>query len=157
MPSRRKLIAFDDDELHAYLEAAKTLIVVSNGRHGYPHPMPMWFARDDAGCFCCTTFAKSQKVLNWRRDPKAALLVESGTEYAELKGVVIYARCEILDDGKAVTDTLVAIGSRGKHLDAAAQAKLRESVASMAAKRVVLKFVPERYMSWNHAKLDGRY
>ena len=157
MPSRRKLIAFQDDELNAYIDAAKTLIIVGNGKDGYPHPMPMWFARDDDGCFYCTTFGKSQKVLNWRRDPKATLLVESGVDYAELKGVMIYARCEIIDDGDTVADTLVAINSRGRNLDDAAKAKLRESVTGTAAKRVVLRFVPERYVSWNHAKLGGRY
>ena len=98
MPSRRKLIELDDDEIRDYLDARKTLIIVGNGHNGYPHPMPMWFARDDDGTIRCTTFAKSQKVLNWRRDPKATLLVESGVEYAELKSVVIYASCEIIDE-----------------------------------------------------------
>ena len=157
MPSRRKLIEFTNDELNDYLEAAKTLIIVGNGKDGYPHPMPMWFARDDSGCFYCTTFGKSQKVLNWRRDPKATLLVESGLEYAELQGVMIYARCEVIDDGDVVTDTLVAINARGRNLDAAAKAKLRDSVAGTATKRIVLKFVPERYVSWDHTKLGGRY
>lgn len=157
MPSRRKLISFTDDELNRYLEAAKTLIIVSNGKDGYPHPMPMWFARDDEGCFYCTTFGKSQKVLNWRRDSKAALLVESGLDYSELQGVVVYANCEVIDDGDVVTDTLVAINSRGRNLSEAEKAKLRESVSGTATKRVVLKFVPERYVSWNHAKLGGRY
>ena len=71
MPSRRKQIELDDNEIGDYLDAQKTLIIVSNGHNGYPHPMPMWFARDDDGTIRCTTFSKSQKVLNWRRDPKA--------------------------------------------------------------------------------------
>ena len=157
MPSRRKLIELDDDEIREYLDAEKTLIIIGNGRNGYPHPMPMWFAQDEDGAIRCTTFGKSQKVLNWRRDPKATLLVESGVEYAELKGVVIYATCEIINDIDAVKDTLVAINSRGRELTDAAQAKLRESVSGTASKRVVLKFNPERYLSWDHAKLGGRY
>ena len=157
MPSRRKLIELDADEVRAYLHAEKTLIIIGNGRNGYPHPMPMWFAQDDDGAIRCTTFGKSQKVLNWRRDPKATLLIESGVEYAELKGVVIYATCEIIDDIDAVKDTLVAINSRGRELTDRAQAQLRESVSGTAAKRVVLKFTPERYLSWDHAKLGGRY
>ncbi|MCE2424728.1 MAG: pyridoxamine 5'-phosphate oxidase family protein [Pseudomonadales bacterium] len=157
MPSRRKLIELDDDEIRDYLDAQKTLIIVGNGHNGYPHPMPMWFARDDDGTIRCTTFAKSQKVLNWRRDPKATLLVESGVEYAELKSVVIYASCEIIDELDAVKDTLVAINSRGRDLDDDAEAKLRDAVSGTASKRVVLKFTPERYVTWDHAKLGGRY
>ena len=157
MPSRRKLIELDDDEIRDYLDSEKTLIIVGNGHNGYPHPMPMWFARDDDGTIRCTTFGKSQKVLNWRRDPKATLLVESGVEYAELKGVMIYATCEVIDDVDTVTDTLVAINSRGPELDDAATAKLRETVSATAAKRVVLQFTPVRYVTWDHAKLGGRY
>lgn len=157
MPSRRKLIELDADEVRDYLDAEKTLIIVGNGHNGYPHPMPMWFAHDPDGTIRCTTFGKSQKVLNWRRDPKATLLVESGVEYAELKGVVIYATCEVIDDPDAVKDTLVAINSRGRDLDDGAKTKLREAVSGTAAKRVVLKFTPERYVTWDHAKLRGRY
>lgn len=157
MPSRRKLIELDAGEVRAYLDAEKTLIVVGNGPSGYPHPMPMWFARDPDGTIRCTTFGKSQKVLNWRRDPRATLLVESGTEYAELKGVVIYAGCEIIDDPDEVKDTLVAINSRGRDLDDGAKARLRETVSGSAAKRVVLQFTPTRYVTWDHAKLGGRY
>ena len=157
MPSRRRLIQLDADEVRAYLDAEKTLIIVGNGPRGYPHPMPMWFAHDPDGTIRCTTFGKSQKVLNWRRDPKATLLIESGTEYAELKGVVIHAMCEIIDDLDAVRDTLVAINSRGRNLDSDAKDKLREAVSGTAAKRVVLKFTPKRYFTWDHAKLGGRY
>ena len=114
MPSRRKLIELDADEVRDYLDEEKTLIIVGNGHNGYPHPMPMWFAQDPDGSIRCTTFGKSQKVLNWRRDPKATLLVESGVEYAELKGVMIYAHCEVIDDTDAVKDTLVAINSLGR-------------------------------------------
>ena len=157
MPSRRKLIEMTAEEVRAYLDAQKTLIIVGNGPNGYPHPMPMWFAQDDAGCLYCTTFGKSQKVLNWRRDPKAALLVESGEEYAELRGVTIYATCEVIDDAEDVQDALVAINSRGRDLDENAKAALRESVGRTASKRVVLKFTPQRYVSWDHTKLGGRY
>ena len=157
MPSRRKLIEMTAEEVRAYLDAQKTLIIVGNGPNGYPHPMPMWFAQDDAGCLYCTTFGKSQKVLNWRRDPKAALLVESGEEYAELRGVTIYATCEVIDDVEDVQDALVAINSRGRDLDESAKAALRESVGRTASKRVVLKFTPQRYVSWDHTKLGGRY
>lgn len=157
MPSRRKLIELTDAEIRAYFAAEKTLVIVSNGHNGYPHAMPMWFAQDENGCLLTTTFAKSQKVANWRRDPRATLLVESGEDYAELKGVMVYARCEIVEDVEAVKDALVAINAKGRSLDAAARAALRESVGGTAAKRVVLKFTPERYISWDHAKLGGRY
>lgn len=157
MPSRRNSIQLDDDELDSYLSTSHTLIIVSNGRGGYPHPMPMWFYADEARNCYCTTFAKSQKVLNWRRDPKATLLIESGIEYADLKGLVIYAQTEIIEDHETVVDTLVNINSKGRMLSDEQKARLRESVARTADKRVALKFHPQRFISWDHSKLGGRY
>ena len=157
MPSRRELIQLTDEEIRDYLEAERTLIIVSNGPNGYPHAMPMWFWTDREGCLYCSTFGKSQKVVNWRRDPKATLLVESGEEYAELKGVLIYATTEIIDDPERVVDTLVEVNAGDRELDAEERAKLREAVAPRAHKRVLLKFTPERYVTWDHAKLGGRY
>lgn len=157
MPSRRKAIEMTSAEIRAYLNAEKTLVIVSNGPTGYPHAMPMWFAQDDDGAIRCTTFGKSQKVANWRRDPRATLLVETSEDYAALKGVMVYARCEIETDAEAVTDALVAINAKGRTLDADGLAALRSSVGRTAGKRVVLKFTPERYISWDHAKLGGRY
>ena len=157
MPSRRNNIELDAAEIRAFLDSRKTLIIVSNGKDGYPHPMPMWFYVDDADCLYCTTFAKSQKVLNWQRDPKASLLVESGEEYAKLKGVVIYARAEVIDDLDTAIDTLVKINSRGATLDAAQRQALTAAVSKTAAKRAVIKFHPQRYVSWDHSKLGGRY
>ena len=83
--------------------------------------------------------------------------MESGEEYAALRGVTIYATCEVIDDVSTVQDTLVAINSHGQTLTEDAKARLRESVGRTATKRVVLKFTPERYVSWDHTKLGGRY
>ena len=157
MPSRRELIKLSEAEVQDYLERQKTLVIVSNGKDGYPHPMPMWFHTDDAGCLYCTTFSKAQKVFNWQRDPKASLLVESGEEYVDLKAVLIYATTEIIDDFDAVCDTLVKISTKGRRVTAEQAHAIRDQVAGTAAKRVLLKFTPERYVSWDHAKLGGRY
>ncbi len=157
MPSRRNSIELTDAEIRAFLDSRKTLIIVSNGKDGYPHPMPMWFYVDDEGCLYCTTFSKSQKVLNWQRDPKASLLVESGLEYAQLKGIVIYARAEIIEDLDTAIDTLVKINTRGTTIDAAQRQALTAAVSKTASKRAVIKFHPERYVSWDHSKLAGRY
>lgn len=157
MPSRRKTIELTDSEVDEYLATSHTLIIVSNGRSGFPHPMPMWFYADtERNCYC-TTFAKSQKVKNWKRDPRASLLVESGEEYAELKGLVVYAQTEILEDQETVTETLVNINAKGRTLTDEQREKLRQSVGGTASKRVVLKFIPQRFISWDHSKLGGRY
>lgn len=157
MPSRRKTIELTYSEIDEYLGDSHTLIIVSNGNNGFPHPMPMWYHADaNRNCFC-TTFAKSQKVHNWRRDPRASLLIESGEDYAELKGLVIYAHTEVISNQEIVRETLVNINAKGRTLTVEQRERLKESVGGTASKRVVLKFIPQRFISWDHSKLGGRY
>jgi PPOX class probable F420-dependent enzyme len=151
--SRRDQIRLSDDEIKDFLAASKTAILVSNGRDGFPHTMPMWFSVADDGAIQMTTFGKSQKVKNLQRDPRCTLLVESGEEYAELKGVVIYGEAEIIEDRERIIDTLIAAAGGAGADDPA----IREGMKKSAAKRALLRVVPDRIVSWDHSKLAGVY
>jgi len=157
MPSRREIIQMTDDERRAFLRGKKTLSVVSNGHNGHPHPMPMWFALDDDGTVRMTTFRKSQKVLNVTRDPRVSLLAEDGEEYSELRGVVMYGRCEVVDDLEAVQETLIDITGGEAANDEEARAGMAKVIRGTAAKRVLLRFRPDEIVSWDHRKLGGVY
>ena len=104
-----------------------------------------------------TTFRKSQKVVNFRRDPRASILVESGEEYAELKSVLVYADCEVIDDFDTVRDVLVKVNTKGREVGDSEVEQLLGAVSKTAEKRVVLKFKPREIISWDHAKLGGQY
>ncbi len=157
MPSRRELIQMTDEEQLAFLREQKTITIVSNGKDGYPHAMPMWFHADDDKTVRMSTFRKSQKVRNIERDPKVTLLVEDGEEYAELRGLHIKGTCEIVDDLRAVQDTLVDITGGEAASDPDARKGMYKVIESTAAKRVLLRITPEKITSWDHSKLGGKY
>jgi len=148
-----------DGEVRKFLESKKTMTIVSIGPGGFPHPMPMWFALDPDGAVRMATYRTSQKILNIQRDPRVSLLCESGTDYAELKGVVMYGRAELIDDFALVCDTLIRAGGRGEGLpeDRAAARQIQEAMRKNAEKRFVIRVRPERVISWDHAKLSGAY
>lgn len=158
MPSRRELIQMSAEEIRAYLRTQPRLIVTSNGPSGFPHPVPMNFALDDQDRIYITTFRKSQKVKNFERDPRAALLVESGALYAELKSVIVYANADIIDEPATIRET-----ARGLHWTLAssptaqARASVAEQIDDSFAKRVIIRFTPQKYVSWDHNKLRGAY
>src|ERR1043166_4378661 len=143
------------DEVRAYLRSQERLIVVSNGPHGFPHPMPMNFALDDRDRLLIITFRKSQKVKNLERDPRAALLVESGLVYHELKSVMIYATAEIIYERAAFAAAKAFFVDRTQTSIVTAEEQA-QSQATMP-KRVIVRFTPERTISWDHGKLGGRY
>ncbi|MDE8653808.1 pyridoxamine 5'-phosphate oxidase family protein [Novosphingobium album (ex Liu et al. 2023)] len=156
MPSRRDLIRMSAGEVRAYLAARRRIIVVSNGPGGLPHPVPMNYGLDDDGRIHITSFARSQKVRNLERDPRAALLVESGETYAELKAVIAYAEAEILRDPDEVAHLMRLIRAN-ESLAASIGDAMTAQVRASIAKRVAIRFTPFRYVSWDHAKLEGFY
>lgn len=157
MPSRRAQISMSKSEADAFARTQQTLIIVSNGHDGFPHPMPMWYGVDEAGRLLVSTFERSQKVVNFRRDHKATLLIEDGETYETLRGLVVKAETEVLEDEEDVLDAMVEIRLKGAEADREARDKMREAVRPAARKRVILRFTPINTMSWDHAKLRGRY
>jgi PPOX class probable F420-dependent enzyme len=155
--SRRDQIRMSDSELKDFVRGARTIILCSLGKDGFPHPMPMWFGVEDDGAIVITTFAKSQKVRNLERDPRVSLLVEDGEEYAKLRGVVMYGRARLDPDPEAVLDVLERVATRSGAAPAADPAALRAALRRTAAKRVAIRIVPEKIVSWDHAKLGGVY
>ncbi|MCB2059303.1 MAG: pyridoxamine 5'-phosphate oxidase family protein [Novosphingobium sp.] len=156
MPSRRELIRMTPEEIRAYLEEQTRIIVVTNGPDGLPHPAPMNYGLDEEGRILMTTFRKSQKVKNIERDPRATLLVESGGGYSDLKSVIAYTDAEIIDDPEEVAQAMSSIRA-GQEISGSLSESMSEQVRASYAKRVVLRFTPFRYVSWDHTKLGGFY
>jgi PPOX class probable F420-dependent enzyme len=155
--SRRDQIKMSDEEIKNFLKSARTMILVSNGKDGYPHPMPMWFWVDDDGTVFMTTFRKSQKVRNLKRDPRVSLLVESGDAYQELRSVLIYAEAEVIDDLEYTKQTMFNISAGRGDVNSDQPDVVMGALERSAGKRVVLRFKPSKIVSWNHAKLGGVY
>ncbi|MCP4007763.1 MAG: pyridoxamine 5'-phosphate oxidase [bacterium] len=156
--SRRDQIRMTDDEIRKYLENQHTITVVSNGVGGFPHPVPMWFGLDDDLSIRMATYRTSQKILNIERDPRVSLLSESGNQYEELSGVVLYGHAELIHDIELAIDTLIdASGGLGMPDDAKTNPDVRKAMIGRAEKRVVIRVKPERIVSWDHSKLGGTY
>jgi PPOX class probable F420-dependent enzyme len=152
---RRKTIALAPEEQRRFLEDSHTIILTSLDRHGYPHPVAMWYVVDPDGTIVMTTFAKSQKAVNLRRDPRCALLVESGRTYPELKGLLIRGRATLEQDTEKVLDVLEKV--HAKYDTPGPVEGLRDAMRGQARKRVVIRVCIERVSSWDHAKLGGAY
>jgi PPOX class probable F420-dependent enzyme len=148
-----------DAEQRKFLAEAQTIIINSNGPGGYPHPMPMWFGVEDDGAVVMTTFTKSQKIKNIERDPRVSLLVESGKVYAELRGVVLYGKAELVREKEQILDILAKVGAKsaGGAGNAPNPEALRKGLMATVPKRTGIRVRPERIVSWDHGKLGGVY
>ena len=154
--SRRAEIKLSSDEQRELIGAERVVVVGSFGARGWPHLMPMWYVPRD-GEIWVWTYAKSQKVRNLERDPRATLLIETGHEYVELRGVMIEAEAEILRDIDTVTAFAEELTIRYAEGIESVEGDARKALKAQAAKRVALRFRPLRTATWDHRKLGGRY
>lgn len=149
--NRRQQIRLTPDEQAAFFRERKKAALATIDKDGFPHVVAMnYFVKE--GAFYMTSYGKAQKVVNVRRNPKVALMMDAGDAYAELRGVMIRGHCEILDDPAAVK---AAFASRAE-----AQSNpspVQPGAVASASKRVVLRIIPQKVVSWDHRKLGRQY
>ena len=143
-----------DEELHAFLGEEMVMQCATVGPRGTPHMVPLWFVSSDGLELSGWTYAKSQKAKNLERDPRATIGIEAGVQYHELRGVMFECEVELERDPEQVERYGLALFGRyaGELND-----DIREMVTAQAQKRVGLRFVPSRVVSWDHRKLEGTY
>jgi PPOX class probable F420-dependent enzyme len=151
MVKRRDQIKMSADEVAAFLDGRHTMNVASINHDGTIHLVAMWYAMDgDDAVFW--TYAKSQKILNLQRDPRATCLVEDGETYDTLRGVELVGTAEVITDrdeimkiGRAVVDRY-----QGPVTD-----DVTPFLEQVGAKRVGVRVKADRVVSWDHNKVEG--
>jgi PPOX class probable F420-dependent enzyme len=156
MPSRRDQIKLTEEEQRELIEAERIVAVASLGPRGWPHVMPLWYVPRD-GEIWVWTYAKSQKAKNLERDPRATLMIETGTEYNELRGVQIEAEAELIRDTGRVVDFAKQLTIRYSEGIESVERDAAAGLEAQAPKRVAIHFHSKFVATWDHRKLGGAY
>jgi PPOX class probable F420-dependent enzyme len=154
--SRRDQIKLSEAELLELMAAERVAVVSSLGPRGWPHSMPLWYVPRD-GEIWIWTYAKSQKVRNLERDPRATVLIETGHSYEELRGAMIEAEAEIHRDHETVTGFAEELTLRYAEGISSLGDDAKAALEAQAPKRVAIRFRPLRTATWDHRKLGGTY
>jgi hypothetical protein len=168
MPSRRSQIEMTPEEVEAFLGEQLVMQCATLGPRGLPHMVPLWFASERtphpaqaarppaSGLELLSwTYAKSQKARNLERDPRATLGLEDGVLYHELRGVMLECDALLERDPERVAGYGLRLFER--HAEGGLTPEVSEMVVQQAQKRIGLRFVPTRVVSWDHRKLGGVY
>jgi hypothetical protein len=145
---RRRRIAMDKAELDAFLLAERTCRVATMSAHG-PHLTPLWYVwhRD---ALWLSSIVASQRWTDLERDPRVAVLVDAGTEYAELRGAELSGSVEIVGE-------VPRTGLPEPRLDEVERLCARKyrgtDVLRHDGRHAWLKLVPEKITSWDFRKL----
>ena len=147
--NQRAQITMSNDEIATFVEQSRTLTMATIGPKGFPHLIAMWYAVID-GVIWFETKAKSQKVLNLRRDSRITCSIEAGDTYDQLRGVALEGRATISEDPAEVWAVGVNVFERytAPYTDA-----MKPFVEAMLNKRVAIRVDVEHVRSWDHRKL----
>lgn len=149
MANQRSQVVMSDAEVDTFLTQQRSSTVATIGPNGQVHLVAMWYAWLD-GHIWIETKAKSQKVVNLRRDPRMSFLVEAGHTYDQLRGVSLEGSGVVVEDEQTVWDVCVNVFER---YNAPYTEELRPFVEVMARNRVVVRLDVDRTRSWDHRKL----
>jgi PPOX class probable F420-dependent enzyme len=154
MAAGRQTVQLDDAEIAEFLASHMKVQIGTLDAEGGPHLTTLYYVLDDEGRIAFWTYGASQKIVNLRRDPRIACLVEDGNEYFDLRGVSIRGRARLVEDFegiKAIGRKVVTVMAGGVDVGAEGEA----IVEAQARKRVGVIVEPVKVASWDHSKLTA--
>ena len=148
--NQRNLIRMRAEEIEEFLAGRRVASLCSINHDGTIHAVAMWYGFME-GAMAFETKAKSQKVQNLRRNPTITCMVEDGTTYDQLRGVELVGRAEIVDDPERLWALGVSVWERynGPYTE-----EVKPLVEVMLHKRVGVRVIVDRVVSWDHRKLN---
>ncbi|MFC6081564.1 pyridoxamine 5'-phosphate oxidase family protein [Sphaerisporangium aureirubrum] len=153
--NQRARIVMSDDEVAELLRDSRKLQLGTINPDGTPHMVTMFYGLV-TGRIAFWTYAKAQKRRNIERDPRVSCLIETGDDYFELRGVLVYGTARLIDAPAEVLDVGMEVTKRMAGLPEDGPAdELRGYVEHTGRKRVAYVVEPTRVVSWDHRKLTA--
>ncbi|MGH3759552.1 pyridoxamine 5'-phosphate oxidase family protein [Actinophytocola sp.] len=153
--SRRAQIVMTPEEIGDLLGEGKIANFATIGPNGRPHLVALWYIPHGDG-IATWTYGASQKAANLRRLPQATVLIETGDNYDQLRGVSMECDVELVEETEKVALVGTKLMRRYTPSEQAATAAT-QFVRLQASKRVGLICTPTKIVSWDHRKLGGTY
>jgi len=153
MSAGRDAVRMTEDEIVEFLASSEKVQVATIGPDGSPHLTTLYYFVKD-GKVAFWTYASSQKIKNLQRDPRITLLIESGDDYFELRGVTIHGKAELVteeDEIRKIGTAVAAVMAKGVDLGDFG----REQVERQVKKRYGVVVTPTKVASWDHRKMIG--
>lgn len=146
---RNRKIAMSPTELDQFLGTAHTCRVATVSPDG-PHNTPLWFVWDGDALWLYS-IVRSQRWTDLQRDPRVAVVVDTGEAYTELRGAEITGRVGVVGAAPRTGDE--------HHEELVAPERLFATKYLGGAnfvddgRHAWLKVVPDKIVSWDFRKV----
>ncbi|WP_151482842.1 pyridoxamine 5'-phosphate oxidase family protein [Streptomyces albicerus] len=146
---RGRRIMMTSDELDEFLTSQRTCRVATVSADGAPHVSTLWFAWDGTSLWLYS-ITRSKRWADLRRDPRVAVVVDTGEEYAELRGVELSGTVEFVGEAPRT-------GEPCPELDAVERLFARKNFGldemPHDGRHAWMRLTPETTASWDFRKL----
>ncbi|MQY37062.1 hypothetical protein SRB17_50650 [Streptomyces sp. RB17] len=148
---RGRKIMMTPGELDEFLTSQRTCRVATVSPDGTPHVSALWFAWDGTSLWLYSV-VRSRRWAQLHRDPRVAVVVDSGEEYDQLRGVELSGRVEFVGEAPRT-------GELCAELDTAETLFARKNFAldemPHDGRHAWVRLTPEKIVSWDFRKLGG--
>ena len=150
MPIPRSELRLSEEDLEDLLRTERTMRVGTVSPEGGPHVVPLWFVWH-AGAIWINNLRRSRRSRDLSAGSEVALCIDTGHDYFELRGAVLYGRPEqVPRDDPALESVRKGFGA--KYFGGFEVPDVKS--------HVWLKVVPENIVSWDFRRIpagrDGR-
>ena len=145
---RGRAIAMTQAEVDDFLTTERTCRVATVGGDGSPHVAPLWFVWDGAALWL-NSLVRSQRWTDLQRDPRVSVVVDAGTGFAELRGVEISGRAEVVGDVPRGADRDPVLTGPEEHF---AAKYAGGGPFTPDGRHAWLRITPEKQVSWDFRK-----
>jgi hypothetical protein len=146
------------EERDAFLRTQRTCRVATVSGDGRPHVTPLWFAWDDSALWLYS-ITRSRRWAELLADPRVAVVVDTGEEYGELRGVELTGTVEQV--AEAPRTGLPFADEAALGLDAAEKLFAEKygfgETMFHDGRHAWLRLDPETVTSWDFARLNGNF
>jgi hypothetical protein len=147
---RARAIAMTPDEVDAFLAEQRICRIATVGTNG-PHATALWYLWQ-GGSLWLTSLSRSQRWTDLMNDPRVAVVVDAGEGYAELRGVELRGKVEVVGE-------VPRTGEPVPELDGPEQAfadRYSDGVIVRDGRHAWLRLTPEKISSWDFRKLPAQ-
>ncbi|MEU2623804.1 pyridoxamine 5'-phosphate oxidase family protein [Streptomyces sp. NPDC007157] len=148
---RGRKIMMTPGELDEFLTTQRTCRVATVSASGAPHVSALWFAWDGKSLWLYSV-VRSQRWKDLSRDPRVAVVIDSGEEYDQLRGVELRGTVEFVGEVPR-TGELVAELDYVETLFARKNFGLDEMPHD--GRHAWARLTPEKIASWDFRKLGS--
>lgn len=146
---RGRKIMMTPEELDEFLATERTCRVATVSADGAPHVSPLFFAWDGTSLWLYS-ITRSKRWADLRRDARLAVVVDTGHDYAELRGAELSGRVEFVGE-------VPRTGEPHPELDAVellfAQKNFGMDKMAHDGRHAWIRLTPDSVASWDFRKL----